>query len=396
MKLCALAVALAAVSSPLLAQGDACRGAVSVLSRVKEEITPDLSKSDPAGRETLGKMQVSLEQATHVCQTVPELWYYRALVESRLGMRANIKVQQSAAGFKTDFDPFTPPPSAKPPADNGPVIVRRKWALVVGINQFKDPNVNTLRFAAKDAADFAAYLQDPKGGRFQSGRVRLLQDDQATLQNIREGIGWLRDSVQQDDLVVLYFASHGSPRAADPNGMSYIITHDTDISNPAKLYATSLQMIDLVQQLNRDLKVKRVILFLDTCFSGDAAGARGVLAFAPASAPPQEVVSSGTVFSGALRVLSTGSGRAVITASRADQFSQESEALKNGYFTSCLLNSFRDGGVEWPLAKVFQDVRDRVMKAVKNQTPSSQFSGSADSFVLGVPEAEASSAQTGH
>src|SRR5271166_1254265 len=86
MRLLVLTVALAAVSSPLLAQHDACRGAMSILSRVKEEITPELSKSDPVGRETLGKMRASLEQATHLCKDVPELWYYRSLVETRLGL----------------------------------------------------------------------------------------------------------------------------------------------------------------------------------------------------------------------------------------------------------------------------------------------------------------------
>jgi uncharacterized caspase-like protein len=82
-------------------------------------------------------------------------------------------------------------------------------------------------------------------------------------------------------------------------------------------------------------------------------------------------------------------GRAVITASRADQFSQESDTLHNGVFTSCLLGSMHAGGSGWALGKVFEDVRDRVAKAVRNQTPSAQFSGKADSFVLGVAEGQA-------
>ena len=110
-------------------------------------------------------------------------------------------------------------------------------------------------------------------------------------------------------------------------------------------------------------------------------------------AAPKQPDSSSAVFSGALRVLGTSNGRAVITASRADQFSQESPAIQHGYFTACLLDSLQAGGAQWPLAKVFQDVRERVTKAVRNQTPSSQFSGSAESFVLGVPESSSVATQ---
>ena len=56
----------------------------------------------------------------------------------------------------------------------------------------------------------------------------------------------------------------------DPNGVSYVVVHDTNLDDAATLYATSLQMIDLVQQINREIKARRVVLVLDTCFSGDA------------------------------------------------------------------------------------------------------------------------------
>ncbi len=393
MKSLFLTLALSAAAVPLPAASDSCRGAMNLLNRLKEEITPALSAPDAANRKTLQEMDRSLKQASDICQSEPEIYYYRALIESKLGI-PNDFVKRRAAGFQLSYDPFTPPPSATPPANDSPVV-RNKWALVVGINKFKDPGIGTLRYAAKDASDFGDFLEDPKGGRFEHARVHRILNEDATLQGIHEGIGWLRNNVREDDLVVVYFASHGSARTMDPNGMSYILTHDSDVTDPVKLYATSVQMIDLVQQLNRDLRVRRVILFLDTCFSGDAAGARGVIAFAPSAAPSKSAVSSSTVFSKAFDNFATGMGRAVITASRADQLSQESEALHNGVFTSCLLASMRSGGSELPLGKVFEDVRDRVIKTVRNQTPSSQFSGKADSFVLGVAEGQAPAASSG-
>jgi uncharacterized caspase-like protein len=183
----------------------------------------------------------------------------------------------------------------------------------------------------------------------------------------------------------------------DPNGVSYVVLHDTNLDDEATLYATSLQMIDLVQQINREVKAQRVILILDTCFSGDAltaletgapgSGARGI-SVEPAD-PAESDGAQQSSFSGAFQNLKLGFGRAVITASRANEASWESPDLQNGYFTHYLIETLRASHGNDKLADVFSRVRDVVSVQVKNdrgatQTPSYQFSEGADVIVLGV------------
>jgi hypothetical protein len=398
------------------AQSDSCNGALSALNRVKEEISPRLSADTPAGKSKLQVMASTLERSTRVCRDFGELWFYRMAVAHRLGVEKDAdyaKTKVDDLGYKSEYDPFSLPPSAAPPSRElqassstpGPTSgqplgatpgkVRQKWALVVGIDSFADKRVPTLHYSVKDSSDFVDYLKDPKGGQFDPSHIIHLANDKATLEGIREGLGRLRVNAQPDDLVVVYLSSHGSPRDIDPNGVSYVVVHDTNLDDAATLYATSLQMIDLVQQINREVRARRVVLVLDTCFSGDAltslqpeAGGTAARGFsvpvpldktADSSAPP--------AFSAAFQNLKIGYGRAVITASRASQESWESAKLKNGYFTHYLIDALRTSHGTQPLNQLFPQVRTLVSTHVKaeigaSQDPSYEFSDGADTIIL--------------
>ncbi len=402
MKRAIAGLTLATVFSvPLPAQADGCSGAFSALNRVKEEITPDLAArnraKDEYAADRIKTMLAAMVAAADVCKDQPELLYYRAILAREAGDKDGSyyerKLKQS--GYQPSYDPFSVPPAALAEKETG--FISQKWALVVGVNQFKNSGVGNLNFAAKDSDDFAQYSTDPKGGRFQADHVKCLTNDGATLEGVKEGLGWLRLNVKPADLVVIYFSSHGSARDADPNGVSYIILNDTDLSRPEKLYATSLQMIELVQTLNREIRARRVVLFLDTCFSGDAvqgvaSGSKRVVT-TWSSAPPADTAPASAAFSAAFQNLKSGIGRAVITASRADELSWEDEGHRNGYFTYYLLAALRDGNGTDTLGKIFPKVRDEVQASVskdhqgQRQTPTSEFTQQADSIVISVPEA---------
>jgi uncharacterized caspase-like protein len=267
----------------------------------------------------------------------------------------------------------------------------------VGIDSFTDKRIPSLHYSVKDSSDFVDFLKDPRGGQFDPTHIIHLANDKATLEGIREGLGRLRVDAQPDDLVVVYLSSHGSAREVDPNGVSYVMLHDTNLDDAATLYATSLQMIDLVQQINREVKARRVVLVLDTCFSGDAltsleAGAGGTASrgfSAPVPLDKNAEASAPPAFSAAFQNLSIGYGRAVITASRASQESWESAKLRNGYFTHYLIDALRTSHGSEPLDHLFPAVRSLVSTHVKaevgaSQDPSYEFSEGADSIVLGA------------
>ena len=402
----ALVLAAALGAPQARAQGDGCRGALDALNRVKEEITPRLTAATEAGKQRLTVMQSTLERATHACPDFAELWSYRLSVAQQLGLQADAgyaKRKLDELQYQVPFDPFKLPPAALPPeqvAQAHNAKIKQKWALVVGIDKFQDKRLPGLRFAVKDSTDFANFLKDPNGGRFDPTHVIHLANDGATLEGIRRGLGELRVKAQAEDLVVVYLASHGSPRDRDPNGVSYIATNDTNLDDAASLYATSLQMIDLVQQINREMRAQHVVLILDTCFSGDAltsldagagsTGSRGFGAVA-SSTTPQDAPAS-AAFSEAFQNLKIGYGRAVITASRANQVSWESAKLQNGYFTHYLLETLRAGHGTESLERVFTAVRSSVAAHVKqdngaDQDPSYELSEGADAIVIGAPAA---------
>ena len=419
-RICILALLLAL--APLaLADADSCNGALSALNRVKEEISPKLSADTPSGKSKLQGMASTLERGTRVCRDFGELWFYRMAVAHRLGIEkdaAYAKTKVDDLGYTAGFDPFSLPPSAAPPPPAElraasptpghtpgqtpapiPGKVSQKWALVVGIDSFNDKRIPTLHYSVKDSSDFVDFLKDPKGGQFDPTHIIHLANDKATLEGIREGLGRLRVDAQPDDLVVVYLSSHGSPRDIDPNGVSYVVVHDTNLDDAATLYATSLQMIDLVQQINREVKARRVVLVLDTCFSGDAltslqAGAGGTAArgfSAPVPLDKNAEPSTPPPFSAAFQNLTIGYGRAVITASRASQESWESAKLKNGYFTHYLIDALRTSHGAEPLDQLFPQVRTLVSTHVKaevgaSQDPSYEFSEGADSIVLGAAQ----------
>lgn len=366
-------------------------------------------------------MASALERGTRVCRDFGELWYYRMAVNHRLGLDKDAdyaKTKVDELGYTAEYDPFSLPPAATQPPPSelplprqppsqapgpspGPVPgrVRQKWALVVGIDSFTDKRIPSLHYSVKDSSDFVDFLRDPKGGQFDPTHIIHLANDNATLEGIREGLGRLRVNAQSDDLVVVYLSSHGSPREDDPNGVSYVVVHDTNLDDAATLYATSLQMIDLVQQINREVRARRVVLVLDTCFSGDAltslqAGAGGTLSRGFSAPVPKDKAAEATAppaFSAAFQNLTIGYGRAVITASRASQESWESAKLRNGYFTHYLLEALRTSHGTEPLNQLFPQVRSLVSSHVKaevgaSQDPSYEFSEGADSIVIAAPQ----------
>jgi Caspase domain len=340
-----------------------CEAALETVNWVREKLAePNVT---PARLEQLLAV---MELRSGSCPTVADLWAYRSVVERALkkperdvaysrnkalelgAENVSSLPDASAPGAVADFDPRTP--------------IRDKWAIVVGVGTFKDSRVRPLTLATKDARDLSTLITNPEIGRFRRENVRVLLDGQATLQNIRTAIGWVRERADRNDLLLLYFASHGSPREVDPNGVSYILTNDSDTTDMATLYGTSLQMIDLVENISRDIRAARVVLVLDTCYSGDATIShhRGL----------KIVRDPTTSYSVALKRLMTVPGRAVVASSQADEQSMESAQRQNGYFTHFLLEGLRKPPGGGTLEELFGFVRERVSATVRAELGKEQ------------------------
>lgn len=241
--------------------------------------------------------------------------------------------------------------------------VTEKWALVVGINRFQDPKLN-LVYAVNDAKSVYDFLTT--SGNFAPDHVILLTDEQATRSRILALVGdkWLPRAARPDDLVVIYFSTHGSPAEMDVGGSSYLITYDTE---PDNLYATGISMQDFARIIRTRAHAKRVVMILDCCHSGAAdPAAKGLFR--------EKGFDAGQ--------LSQGTGHLVICSSSPDQRSWESQRYKGSVFTHHLIDALKKNGAATRLGDAFPLIRTQVQEEVQRdrgvmQTPvlKSQWQG---------------------
>ena len=272
--------------------------------------------------------------------------------------------------------------SGPEPVTQLPTFVRRKFALVVGVSKFKDftransalkPNepifqrIPDLQFAAKDAQDFANALLSPTG-HFQKDRVEVIEDDKVTADSVRRGIANIEQNATEDDLVVLFFSSHGSSPDMDPAASmaksSFILMHDTEYRNVLNT-ATAYPMYELVNAINR-FRAKRVIAFLDTCYSGDtvAKGSRAIGGGAGSKGLMVGLQEAEEM----MKAVPQDRARVVVTSSGANERSWESEgAGGNGYFTRFLLEALGKDSGQSNISQIYRYLSDAVPNAVARE-----------------------------
>lgn len=236
--------------------------------------------------------------------------------------------------------------SKVPPSVGTPI--EDKWAVVIGISDFVDPSVPHLKFAAKDARDFYDYLVDPNGGKFARDHVKLLLNSDASRVNIMDTLGdsFLPHAADSKDLVVIYLSTHGSPAGADINGVNYVVAYDTQVR---KLFATGIQINEVLQKIKERVHTKRIVLLLDTCYSGAGAklGHKGMF---------RSNVDTSSI--------AQGIGSVVISSSGSNQRAWESDELRNSYFTRYLIDTMKEGAGKYDLEKVYSSMRSKVSTAV--------------------------------
>jgi len=254
--------------------------------------------------------------------------------------------------------------------------IRDKWALIVGISNFKDSSIN-LHYCAKDAKDFYDFLVTEKN--FAPDHVQMLTDSTATRANILSLLGnkWLPRVAEPDDLVVIYFSSHGSPSSLDVGGVNYLVAHDTDIND---LYVTGIAMQDLSRIIKERVHCDRVMVLLDACHSGVAAPSSKGLARS-ANVNVDTIVQ--------------GTGQLVLSSSSPDQRSWESKRYQGSVFTKHLIEGLRKNGKMTKLGDAFTYLNDEVQREVMRdrgvlQNPVMKSKWEGDDLVIGVPPARPS------
>lgn len=236
----------------------------------------------------------------------------------------------------------------------------QRYAVVVGISDYKDPKIPDLKYADKDAQAFYDFITSPEGGDFNKENVLLLKNEQATLRNIKLALTNFLKNAIDTDYVVIFMACHGEPEPDRPNNL-YLLTHDTEL---ASLSATAYHMENVNADMKRYILAKRLIFLADACHSaGLSAGSVGTRGF------------SNTINIALSELKSTREGWGVVSSCRAGEVSMESDKWGGGHgaFTYHLLEGLRGGADKTgnnngivTLAEAYDYLEEKVKRATQS------------------------------
>ena len=135
------------------------------------------------------------------------------------------------------------------------------WAVVVGVSKYSKNKSLNLKYSDADAKSFYNFLHSAGGGSVQKNQIALLLNEQATSQEVRLTMKEIFSQASDDDVVVLYIASHGLTE----QGEFYFLTTEAEVGS---LKNTSLSRLDIAEGL-KGCKAKKKMVFADACHSGN-------------------------------------------------------------------------------------------------------------------------------
>lgn len=192
------------------------------------------------------------------------------------------------------------------------------YVLAIGVSKYQDSAL-TLKFAAKDATDFAAVCRTQEGKLYRKVVVKLLTDKDATRDEVMDGLDWLSKQVTQRDYAVVFVSGHG---VVDNLNQYYFAPHNVDRE---KLKRTGVVWSDFRTTLAN--LPSKVVLVLDTCHSAGASGS---------------ATKGGDAYNDVLRDAATDEvGLITFASSMGRELSLENEAWNNGAFTKALVEGLQ-------------------------------------------------------
>jgi serine/threonine protein kinase len=232
-------------------------------------------------------------------------------------------------------------------------------ALVIGVGAYlRAEQVETLRFAARDAVALADALSDPHLCSFPSDQVILLTDGEARRDEVVQRLSrWLPERARGAEVVVIYFAGHGMVHTVGRREEGFLLPHDAD---PDDVVTRGVAMSDVARWID-GLDARAVVVCLDCCHAGMVLGQRD-----PGSSA-RNLELRPAVLQGM-----AGRGRYLIASCDEGQKSFECAELGHGLFTYHLLQGIAgsadsDGDGRVGLAELFNYVSREVARDARQR-----------------------------
>ncbi|TVP62359.1 MAG: hypothetical protein EA343_11130 [Nodularia sp. (in: Bacteria)] len=138
------------------------------------------------------------------------------------------------------------------------------WLLLVGVNQYQDDRLPSLRYSAVDCQGLAAALADATQG-FPQTEERVHHDLTSplpTLSTVRASLHEITAAAQPQDTILLYFSGHGMLESNSQQAFLCLADTQTD-----DLPNTGLGLQEILQLLGNS-QAQTQLVWLDACHSG--------------------------------------------------------------------------------------------------------------------------------
>ncbi|MCX5831616.1 MAG: caspase family protein [Deltaproteobacteria bacterium] len=197
------------------------------------------------------------------------------------------------------------------------------YALVIGINDYKNPRLQ-LNYAVADATLFANTLKKGASALFDKVEVKKLSSkEETTRENILKELTAMQ-SLNPDDLFVLYVASHGTV----DDGEYFLITSNVGSTRTERLKSDAIGQT-VFKELIGNIPATKKLIIIDTCNAGALGEAIQVA-----------MMTRGMSEDTAMKILSRAVGSTILSASTSIQ-----EALEgyqgHGLFTYVLAEGLK-------------------------------------------------------
>lgn len=138
-----------------------------------------------------------------------------------------------------------------------------RYAMIIGINNYQDPAISSLKYAEDDAqALYSVLISDRGGFRKENVFLFLPGSAEATLVptrfNIKTKLRFLSELIKDGDTLLFFFSGHGGQ---DNDGENYVYPVEASTEN---LSDTGINVKDVYGTLEKS-SFRRKILILDAC-----------------------------------------------------------------------------------------------------------------------------------
>lgn len=253
-----------------------------------------------------------------------------------------------------------------------------RYALIVGIDDYRNEQVVDLQYAVADAELFRQALLQT--GSFEEENIFFLssanpeESQRPSLTNIVFRLEWFRDIVKPGDTVLFYFAGHGVSLDEE----TFLLTEEADERSKGTLMISSLKGGILYELLDQ-AGAQNTLVLLDACRNDPTAG-RG-----DAPNPLTDSLARGLTFvSKRPEIEGLEKNTATIFACSEGERSWEWPDKKHGFFTYYIVEALEGGAsstagettLSTLASYVRENVRDSANRWLNNkQTPMMRYEG---------------------